>query len=130
MTSAPPSEPPPLSTAAAVLTGMRTAMTSVFVLVLFGTYLGIGALAHDLGFSVWWVLLSTVLVWAAPAQVIAMSSLATGARLFEIAIAVALSAVRLLPMVVTLVPLLRRRDRRAWQLILPAHFIAVNIWIL
>ena len=62
-------QPPPGSGAAfaAFLTGLRAAVTSVFVLVLFGTYIGIGALAHDFGFSVLWVVLSTLLVWAAPA---------------------------------------------------------------
>jgi predicted branched-subunit amino acid permease len=125
-----PLDPPLVTTAAAVLAGIRTALTSVLVLVLLGTYVGIGALAHDLGFSLWWVLLSTALVWAAPAQVIAMSALASGARLLEIAIAVSLSGVRLLPMVVTLMPLLRARGASAWRLVLPAHFVAVNIWIL
>lgn len=128
------SPPPPpateLSTAAAFLAGVRTSLSSIFIPVTFGTYIGIGALAHDLGFSVWWVLLSTVLVWAGPAQVIVISALGTGATLVEAAIAVTLSAVRLLPMMVTLMPVLRQRDTRAWRLLLPAHFTAVNLWIL
>ena len=49
--------------------------TSVFGLVLIGTYVGIGALAHDYGFSVLWVMLSTVLIWAGPGQVILISAL-------------------------------------------------------
>jgi predicted branched-subunit amino acid permease len=110
--------------------GIRAALTSVFLPVTTGTYIGIGALAHDLGFSLLWVLLSTVLVWAGPAQVIVISALGTGATLLEAAIAVTLSAVRLLPMMVTLMPVLRQRDTRAWRLILPAHFTAVNLWIL
>ncbi len=114
----------------AFLAGVRTALTSVFTPVTTGTYIGIGALAHDLDFSMLWVLLSTVLIWAGPAQVIVISALGTGATLVEAAIAVTLSAVRLLPMMVTLMPILRRRDTRAWRLILPAHFTAVNLWIL
>jgi len=110
--------------------GVRTSLTSVFMPVTAGTYIGIGALAHDLGFSVWWVLLSTVLVWAGPAQVIVISALGTGATMIEAAIAVTLSAVRLLPMMVTLMPILRERDTPTWRLLLPAHFTAVNLWIL
>jgi predicted branched-subunit amino acid permease len=120
----------PQSNADAFLAGARTALTSVFTPVTTGTYIGIGVLAHDLGFSMLWVLLSTVLIWAGPAQVIVISALGTGATLVEAAIAVTLSAVRLLPMMVTLMPILRQRDTRAWRLILPAHFTAVNLWIL
>ena len=45
-------ETPPVSTASAFLAGVRAAMTSVFLYVLFGTFVGIGALAHDYGFSI------------------------------------------------------------------------------
>jgi predicted branched-subunit amino acid permease len=108
--------------------GLQAAFRSVFILVTVGTFLGIGALAHDLGFSLAWALVCTVLVWAGPAQVILMTALGGGAALVEIAIAVALSAVRLLPMVVSLIPLLRGPATRNRDLILPAHFVAVTIW--
>lgn len=130
MSSPPAPATLPQSNADAFLAGARIALTSVFTPVTTGTYIGIGALAHDLGFSMLWVLLSTVLIWAGPAQVIVISALGTGATLVEAAIAVTLSAVRLLPMMVTLMPILRQRDTRAWRLILPAHFTAVNLWIL
>ena len=92
---------------AAYLAGYRAAWLSVFAYVLFGTYIGIGALGYDFGFSLLWVLLSTVLIWAGPAQVILISTLGGGAALIEVAIAVGLSGVRLLPMVVSLLPMLR-----------------------
>jgi predicted branched-subunit amino acid permease len=94
-----------------------------------GTYVGIGALAQDFGFSPLWVALSTVLVWAAPAQVILVSTLGAGAALIEVALAVGLSAIRLLPMVVALLPVLRDRDTRPSSLILPAHFTAASMWV-
>ena len=80
------------SSGAAFFGGIRSALTSVFFPVLAGTYIGIGALAHDFSFPSWWLALSTVLVWAAPAQVILISALGTGSALFEAAIAVTLSA--------------------------------------
>ena len=61
------------SSTAAFLAGLRSALTSVFVLVLAGTYIGIGALAHNFGLSVWWLAASTVLIFAAPAQVMDLS---------------------------------------------------------
>ncbi len=122
--------PDPQATGAAVFfAGVKSACTSVFFLVLFGTYIGMGALAHDFGFSSWWLALSSVLVWAAPAQVIIISSLGTGASLIEAAVAVSLSAIRLMPMVVTLLPLLRDEKTRTRDLLLPVHFTSVSMWV-
>jgi predicted branched-subunit amino acid permease len=101
----------------------------VFSLVLIGTYVGIGALAHDYGFSVVWVLLSTLLVWAGPAQVILLSALGAGATPIAAALAVGLSGMRLLPMVITLLALIKRADTRARDLVLPAHLTAVSMWV-
>jgi len=101
----------------------------VFLIVLVGSYVSIGALAHDLGFPVAWVVLSTILIWAAPAQVILITSLAAGTAPLEAGIAVGLSGMRLLPMVVALLPVLRAAGTRTRALILPAHFTAVSMWI-
>lgn len=117
------------SATAAFFAGAKTAVTSVFMLVLAGTYIGIGALAHDYGFASWWLAMSTVLVWAAPAQVILISTLSTGAALFEIALAVTLSAIRLFPMVVALMPVLRGPRTRLRDLLLPTHFTSVSMWV-
>jgi predicted branched-subunit amino acid permease len=117
------------SSASAFLDGVRAACMSVFSLVLVGSYVGIGALAHDFGFSLPWVMASTVLVWAAPAQVILVSALGAGAALVEVAIAIGLSAVRLMPMVVALLPLLKQPSTPTRALILPAHFTAISMWI-
>src|SRR3954463_16483716 len=87
--------------------GMRSVASTVLTLVLFATYLGIGALAHDSHFSLGWALASTGLVWAGPAQIILISTLGSGATLLQAAVAVTLSAIRLLPMVVSVLPSVR-----------------------
>jgi predicted branched-subunit amino acid permease len=125
----PAPEVSPSSTAANFFAGVRSAILSVFFPVLAGTYIGIGALAHDFGFTVWWMALSSLLVWAAPAQVILISALGNGAPLIEAAVAVSLSGIRLFPMVVALLPLLRGPDTRTRDLLLPAHFTSVSMWI-
>jgi len=114
---------------AAFFGGVRSALGSVFFPVLAGTYTGIGALAHDFAFSSWWLALSTVLVWAAPAQVILLSALGAGSAIFEAAVAVTLSAIRLFPMVVALLALIRRKETPFYQLLLPTHFTSVSMWI-
>ncbi len=111
------------------LGGMRGGATSVFALVLVASYLSIGALAHDLGFPLLWAVLTTVLVWAAPAQVILISALGAGAAPFEVALAVGLSSMRLLPMVVALLPLVKTPTTRTRDVIAPAHFTAISMWI-
>jgi predicted branched-subunit amino acid permease len=126
------SEPPTTSTGTptgAFLFGVRIGMTSVFTFVIAFTYIGFGALAHDYGFSVGWAMLSTALQWAGPAQVILVTGLGAGTSLIEIAVAVALSSVRLLPIVVALLPMVRTEAARAWRLIVPAHFMAVSVWV-
>ena len=108
--------------------GMVAALRSVFFYVLLGNYVGIGALAYEFGFSLGWMVLSTLLVWAAPAQVILISTLGT-ATLVEVALAVTLSSVRFLPMVAALVPMLRREGGRQRDLLLPMHLTAISVWV-
>jgi predicted branched-subunit amino acid permease len=109
--------------------GLCAVGSTVLALVLFATYLGIGALAHDSRFSLGWVLASTALVWAGPAQIILISTLGSGATAVQAAIAVTVSAIRLFPMVVSVLPLLRTPTTKRRHLILPAHFIAVTLWV-
>jgi predicted branched-subunit amino acid permease len=108
---------------------MRSVASTVLTAVLFATYLGIGALAHDTHFSLGWALASTVLVWAGPAQIILISTLGSGATVVQAAIAVTVSAVRLFPMVVSVLPLMRTPQTKRRQLVLATHFIAVTLWV-
>jgi predicted branched-subunit amino acid permease len=117
------------SSAAAFAFGVKSALSSILALVLFGTFIGVGAFAHDTGFTLGWALTSTVLVWAGPAQIILISTHHAGATLLESALAVTISGIRLLPMVVSVLPMLRSPGTRMRQLILPSHFVAVTVWV-
>jgi len=117
------------SGAASFLAGFRAAWLSALAYVVIGTYIGIAALTHDFGFGLWWAMASTVLVWAAPAQVILVSALATGGAPLATALAVGVSSARLLPMVMSLPPLIKRPKTSYATLILPAHLTAVSVWI-
>ena len=109
--------------------GVRSVASTILTLVLFATYLGIGALAHDTHFSLGWVLASTALVWAGPAQIILISTLGSGATVVQAAIAVTVSAIRLFPMVVSVVPMIRTPRTKRRHLMLVTHFIAVTLWV-
>jgi predicted branched-subunit amino acid permease len=109
--------------------GARSVASTVLTLVLFATYLGIGALSHDTHFSLAWVLASTALVWAGPAQIILISTLGSGATVVQAAIAVTVSAVRLFPMVVSVLPMMRSPQTKRRHLVLVAHLTAVTLWV-
>jgi predicted branched-subunit amino acid permease len=109
--------------------GMRSITSTVMTPVLFATYVGIGALAHDTHFSLAWALAGTALVWAGPAQIILISTLGSGATIIQAAIAVTVSAIRLFPMVVSVLPLMRTPQTKRRHLILVAHLTAVTLWV-
>ncbi|MGL5736393.1 MAG: AzlC family ABC transporter permease [Beijerinckiaceae bacterium] len=91
--------------------------------------MGIGPMARDVGFPFLAAVLSTLLMWAGPAQMIFFGMLSAGASLTAVAIAVTLSAIRLLPMAVSIIPLLRAGKPSAPTLIYVSHLVAVTAWV-
>ena len=96
---------------------------------LFATFVGIGSLGYGLGFPLWAVLLSTVLLNAGPAQVILISLLGAGAAIPAAVLAVSMSSIRFVPMVVSLMPLMRTAKTRLPSMLFASHFIAVTNWV-
>jgi predicted branched-subunit amino acid permease len=97
---------------------------------LFGAGLGFGALARDGGFSFAQTAFITAGMFALPNQVVLVDQLARNETLLAAAFAVALAALRLLPMTVTVVPLLKGRRRRPLLLeAIAVHFVAVTPWV-
>jgi len=117
------------STLRAFAWGMSAISATILSAVLFVTYIGIGALSHEAQFSLLWAILATVLVWAGPAQIILITTLASGASIVQSAIAVTVSAIRLFPMVVAVLPLMRTEKTKRRHLVLVAHFTAVTLWV-
>jgi predicted branched-subunit amino acid permease len=96
---------------------------------IFFSLVGIGGLARDIGYPMMAGVLSSVLMWAGPAQVLLFGSIAAGASLPATALAVLFSSLRFLPMVVSLVPLLNEPRRPVWQLLLAGHLVAITNWV-
>jgi predicted branched-subunit amino acid permease len=101
----------------------------VFCPVIGGTYVGLAALAHDFGLSLGWMTISTIVIWAGPAQLVLISAFGSGAAPLEIAVGVSLTGLRLFPMVVALLPLLRSGARTSRDFILPTHFTSISMWV-
>ncbi|MGU3493827.1 AzlC family ABC transporter permease [Xanthobacteraceae bacterium A53D] len=123
-----PSTQPPAGRLHYVLLGVRGALT-VPLLVLVASYIGFGGLLQGVGFPLWPGMLSTMLIWALPAQVILVGGLAAGTALPAIALAVALSSIRLLPMAVAVAPFIRGRHRSFWGEIWASHYVAMTMWV-
>jgi len=68
-------------------------------------------------------------VWAGPAQIIVISTLGSGATIMQSAIAVTVSAIRLFPMVVSVLPMMRTENTKRRHLILVSHLTAVTLWV-
>ncbi len=108
--------------------GLFAGITSVQGLVLFASYVGFGGLCAGIGFPMGAAVFSSLLVLALPSQLLLVGGYVAGNGALVIALAVLLSAARLLPAVVTLLPYLRGRGRLSVQLF-AAHFVAVSVWV-
>lgn len=91
--------------------------------------MGYGALARDTGLDLGLTMFINATFFALPAQVVLVDQIARGAALSGAAFAVALTAIRLLPMTVSLIPLIRKGDRLPWYGVLAAHFVAISVWV-
>lgn len=99
-------------------------------LILCSAFVGFGGLAREAGFSLLESLTMVLTIWALPSMVVLVGAVQAGAALPAAALAVALSAVRLMPMVMALVPEMRARGTRTWVLYGLSHFIAVTSWVM
>jgi predicted branched-subunit amino acid permease len=97
--------------------------------VLLAGSVGFGALTRDMGLDIGFGIWTSIIFYALPAQVVLADQLGRGASLLAAAFAVTLTAVRLLPMTVTLSPHLKDVKSRRIREIAAVHFIAVTAWI-
>jgi predicted branched-subunit amino acid permease len=111
------------------LLGLREAAGAP-ALVLFASFVGFGSLVRGNGWDLVHGLASSMFMWALPGQVAMIESWGVGAGLVAVVTAVALTNLRLLPMVMALMPQLRRPGVPRWQVYLAAHLIAVTTWVI
>lgn len=98
-------------------------------LILFTTFVGFGALTSETGLTWLDTVLMSVGVFALPAQVALVDQIARGASIFTAALAITATAVRLLPMTVALLPMIRDRSVPKWMEFAVAWFVAVTMWV-
>jgi len=93
-------------------------------------FVGFAGLAREAGLTLAQTVFMTGVIWALPAKVVLIGSIISGHGLLAAAFAVALSSVRLMPMVVTIIPEMRTAKTRNWVLYLLSHFVAVTSWVI
>ena len=94
------------------------------------SFVAIGALLKNLGFSIEESIFSTFLTYALPGSLVMAESMLIGASLINIFLAVWLVNARLYPMTISLMPLLMHENQPRWKYYLSCHFIAVSSWLI
>lgn len=96
---------------------------------LFATFIGFGALTSETGLSLLDTLFMSAFIYALPGQVVLVDQMGRGASVVTAALAVTATGVRLLPMTVALMPMIRDRHVPKWMEFAVAHFVAVTVWV-
>jgi predicted branched-subunit amino acid permease len=104
-------------------------LVSVPALVLLSAQVGFAALARDAGFSLGQTVVLTLGVWALPSQVVYIGLVTSGASLAAVALAVALSGMRFMPMVMSWTPVVKARRTPRILLFALSWFVAVTSWV-
>lgn len=108
--------------------GVREA-ASVPMLIMGASFVGFGSMMNGMDWSVGQALYSTFSTWALPGQIAMAEMAASGAPLMAIVLAVAFINARLVPMVASLLPQVRRPGIPTWAYYASALLIAATSWV-
>jgi predicted branched-subunit amino acid permease len=103
---------------------------SLPALILMCAFAGFAGLARDAGFALSHTLFMALVIWALPSKVVLVGAVMSNSGLLATALAVGLSAVRLMPMTMVIVPEMRSSNTRRLTLYLLSHFVAVTAWVM
>lgn len=96
---------------------------------LMSSFFALGALLSEAGLHLWQGAFCTFAMFALPGQITAAELFAADAGIAVIVASVLLVNMRLLPMTIALLPILRPPAERRWHDFLTAHLIAVTSWV-
>ncbi len=94
------------------------------------SFIAIGALLKNIGFTIEESIFSSFLIYALPGSLVLAESTIIGASLLNIFLAVWLVNARLYPMTVSLMPLVISKNQPRWKYYLSCHFVAVSSWLI
>lgn len=102
---------------------------SIPALILLSAFVGFGGLAREAGVPLFQLVFMVPTIWALPSHLLLVGGIVSGAPLLAIAAAVALAAIRMLPMTMALIPEIRTTRSKNWHLLLVANMIAITAWV-
>ena len=94
------------------------------------SFIAIGALLKNIGFTINESIFSSLLIYALPGSLVLAESMIIGASLLNIFLAVWFVNARLYPMAVSLFPLMMHKSQPKWKYYFSCHFIAVSAWLI
>ena len=94
------------------------------------SFIAIGALLKNIGFTLEESIFSSFLIYALPGSLVLAESTIIGASLLNIFLAVWLVNARLFPLTVSLMPLIISKKQPKWKYYLSCHFVAVSSWLI
>lgn len=110
------------------LAGMRGIGTAP-ALILVTAHVGFAGLARDAGITAPEAGFMVATIWALPANIVLIGAATAGTSLAATALAIALSSLRLMPMVMALMPEMRGPRTRTGTLLALSHFVAITGWV-
>ena len=111
----------------AVFAGIKNAF-GIPALLLISAMTGFGSLAQEQGFSIYMSILSTILIWGLPGQVVHVELYGMGAPLIAVALGVSGVNARFMPMTISMMPIFDgSKHNRKWNYFI-AHMISINTW--
>ena len=103
---------------------------SIPAFILMTAHVGFAGFASENGVSLLQATFMVATIWALPANIVLIGAISGGYSLIGAAVAVALSSIRLMPMVAAFIPEMRGPKTRRITLLLLSHFIAVTAWVM
>lgn len=107
--------------------GTRTSFSPAGM-ILFITFFAYGALVNGSNLPLEVGIGLTIFVFAIPGQVVLVDEIARGSSLITAAIVTTFTAIRLLPLTVSMLPVVRNETTPKWMEVVICHFVAVTVW--
>lgn len=108
--------------------GVREAF-GVPMAVMGASFVGFGSMVHDMEWSVWHGIYSSISTWALPGQIAMAEMTYTGAPLMAVVVAVAFINARLMPLAASLFPHIRQPGVPPWKYYLASMLVAATSWV-
>ncbi len=104
-------------------------VASLPAIILMSSFIGFAGFAREAGFSFGETVFMVGTIWALPSHLVLVGGVIAGASTLTIIIGVTLASVRLMPMVMAQVPILRGASTSRSTLLFLSHFIAITSWV-